>query len=513
MTMLLSRVACAVSSFKSYFCRFINEVARIDNSRKRKYFMSLIKEVKDWKLEAKSENTERYFYHVDEVDNIARGTAAYVIGRKGTGKTAIAEYLLRLNRFDTFSEKVTFKNFPFNELYGLNNSAYTNPNQYITFWKYLIYSLVCKMMVRNEGVDPSVREILEKVYSPAPLKALSKWISRWTANDFSISVLGTGGKIGLKETSGAGQPWPERLDVLEEIIALHATNTKYYVVFDELDEDYKNMTDPEHYQQYTDLLTSLFKAVQDVKAVFKDQTVQILPVVFLRDDIYGVLMDSDKTKWDDFKIDLEWNHDRIKKLLAFRLTRAKSEGAKSIKSFNHAWLDLFSPAEMDLGHAHHRKTSIFEYISRHTQQRPRDYIKYIQACASEAPANARTVSTDVVKRVSKTFSNHLRKELIDEIHAIVPDIIAVFNIISQIRKQTFSIDEFTREFERQVKNEQIKDKDVTFVLNVLFNFSVIGNQPSQKNVTVFRYENKDAQLNFREKLVVHRGLYNALQIL
>jgi ABC-type oligopeptide transport system ATPase subunit len=472
----------------------------------------LIKAVKDWKLEAKSENTERFFYHVDEVDTIARGSAAYVIGRKGTGKTAIAEYLLRLNRFDTFSEKATFKNFPFNELYGLSNSAYTNPNQYITFWKYLIYSLVCKMMVRNEAVDLETRQVLERVYSPAPLKALSKWISRWTANDFSLTVMGTGGKIGLKETKSE-QSWPDRIEILEEIIARHATVAKYYVVFDELDEDYKNMTDPKHYQQYTDLLTGLFKAVQDVKSVFKDQRMQILPVVFLRDDIYTVLMDSDKTKWDDFKIDLEWNRESIKRLLAFRLTRAADESAKNSKSFPTAWFDFFVNKEMDLGHAHHRKISIFEYISRNTQLRPRDYIKYLQTCASETSDTANTVSTDVVKRVSKTFSNHLKKEIIDEIHGIVPDIRAVLNIISQIRKQTFTIEDFTREYNSQVALGLIKDKDVAFVLNVLFNFSVIGNQPSQKNVTVFRYENKDAQLNFREKLVVHRGLYNALQIL
>jgi ABC-type oligopeptide transport system ATPase subunit len=470
-------------------------------------------EVKEWKLEAKSENTERYFYHVDEVGNIARGSAAYVIGRKGTGKTAIAEYLLRLNRFDTFAEKVTFKNFPFNELYSLKNASFTSPNQYITFWKYLIYSLVCKMMTRNEAVDREIRSVLEKIYVPAPLKALEKWISRWTANDFSLSILGTGGKVALKESTPSGQSWPQRIEVLEQIIAQHATAAKYYVVFDELDEDYKNMTDKQHYQQYTDLLTGLFKAVQDVKSVFKGSATQILPVVFLRDDIYGIIMDSDKTKWDDFKIDLEWNKERIRKLLAFRLTRAANEHAATIPNFPVAWFATFANEEIVLGHKQHRKASIFDYILRNTQLRPRDFIKYIQVCAADTPAEQHRIRGATVKRVSKAFSNHLRKELIDEIHGIIPDIIPVLNVISQIRKQTFSIEEFTREFQKQVSRGSIKDNDVTFVLNILFNFSVIGNQPAQKNVIVFRYENKDAQLNFREKLVVHRGLFSALQVL
>jgi len=475
--------------------------------------MRILDEVKEWKLEAKFENSERYFYHVGEVDNIARGSAAYVIGRKGTGKTAIGEYLLGLNRFDTFAEKATFKNFPFNDLYGFQNKAYTTPNQYITFWKYLIYSLVCKMMARNEAVDAETRLVLEKIYSPAPLKALEKWITRWTASDFTISILGNGGKVGLKEGSTSDQSWPQRVDVLEQVISEHGAAAKYYVVFDELDEDYKNMTDKEHNQKYIDLLTGLFKAVQDVKALFRNSAVQILPVVFLRDDIYSLIMDSDKTKWDDFKIELEWNRDRIKRLLAFRLTRAANEHAEKPLNFANAWCDAFANEEIVLGHKQHRRASIFDYISRNTQQRPRDYIKYMQVCASETPLTQARVRGSTVKRVSRAFSNHLKKELVDEIHGIIPEITAVLNVISQNRKQIFSIQEFTREYEKQVAQGSIKEKDVTFVLNILFNFSVIGNQPNQKNITVFRYENKDAQLNFRELLVVHRGLFSALQIL
>ena len=474
--------------------------------------MRVLDEIKEWKLEAKSENTARYFYHVDEVTNIARGSAAYVIGRKGTGKTAIAEHLLQLKEFDTFSEKVTFKNFPFNSLYGLSNSAYTNPNQYITFWKYLIYSLICKMMVRNQAVDPAVREILEKIYAPPPLKALERWISRWTASDFSISILGNGGKISLKEGAATSQSWVERIEVLEQVIAESAGQFKYYVVFDELDEDYKNMTDPTHYQQYTDLINGLFKAVQDVKSIFKGQKSNILPVVFLRDDIYSVLMDSDKTKWDDFKIELEWDRERIRQLLAFRLTRARDPEAGKIPGFDAAWFQVFARQEMDLGHAQHRKIPIFDYIARNTQQRPRDYIKYIQTCAAETRSGD-LILPNTVKRVSRAFSTHLRKEIVDEVHSLVPDITAVLGIISEIRKQTFSIDDFTRAYERLLEKGLLKEKDVSFVLNVLFNFSVIGNQPSQKNNTVFKFEKKEAQLNFREPLVVHRGLYSALQIL
>jgi cold shock CspA family protein len=112
----------------------------------------LTREVAEWKLEAKSEDNDRYFFHVKEVTSIEGGEKCYVIGRKGSGKTAISEYLGRLIDHDTFSEKLTFKNFPFTELYSLTNNRFTSPNQYITLWKYLIYSSICKLMARNASV-------------------------------------------------------------------------------------------------------------------------------------------------------------------------------------------------------------------------------------------------------------------------------------------------------------------------------------------------------------------------
>jgi len=111
----------------------------------------LLSAVEDWKLEAKLEDNERYFYHLDLVNKLEKGSRSYVIGRKGTGKTAICEYLFQNKSHNIFSQKLTFKNFPFNTLYSLSNDQYNNPNQYITIWKYVIYSSVAKLLIDNEN--------------------------------------------------------------------------------------------------------------------------------------------------------------------------------------------------------------------------------------------------------------------------------------------------------------------------------------------------------------------------
>ena len=100
----------------------------------------------EWKLEAKQESSQ-YFYFVNEVKDILEGRKNLVIGRKGEGKTAIAQYVYEQKEYNTFTEKLSFKNFPFNILYELSNSQYTHPNQYISIWKYLIYTTICKLMI------------------------------------------------------------------------------------------------------------------------------------------------------------------------------------------------------------------------------------------------------------------------------------------------------------------------------------------------------------------------------
>ncbi|NWB14388.1 hypothetical protein HX819_08245 [Pseudomonas sp. D6002] len=92
----------------------------------------LLTEISTWKREAKSENNDRYFYHVKEVDQIAKGDKYFIIGRKGSGKTAISEFFNRQSKYNVFSEKLSFKNFPFNELYSRNNKKYTAPNEFIS---------------------------------------------------------------------------------------------------------------------------------------------------------------------------------------------------------------------------------------------------------------------------------------------------------------------------------------------------------------------------------------------
>ena len=59
-------------------------------------------------------------------------------------------------------------------------------------------------------------------------------------------------------------PWIDRVETLQNIIARYIDESQYYIIFDELDEDYRDWADKEASERYTALLIGLFKAVQDI---------------------------------------------------------------------------------------------------------------------------------------------------------------------------------------------------------------------------------------------------------
>ena len=147
------------------------------------------------------------------------------------------------------------------------------------------------------------------------------------------------------------------------------------------------------------------------------------------------------------------------------------------------------------------------------QGRPRDYINYLQECALiELRKGAGLIAEETVKDADKAYSNYLKKELIDEIHGVIPEIDTVFSIFSESRKWILSVDEFKLAYQERVDAGTLKVADSDFVLRSLFYFSVIGNV-ARVDKHIFRHQNPEADLNFKEKIVVHKGLLKSLQIM
>lgn len=458
----------------------------------------------EWTVEAKREN-EKYHYSFDIDKDIKKGKISFVIGRKGTGKTSISERIYNTSKGEELSKRISFHNFPFNDIYSLNDNNYPSPRQYISIWKYLIYNYVCELMSLNESLDSSVTINLKKLYKDSidSNDALGELIPKWTATGFGGEILGNGfnisGEVNVKEIS-----WISKKNLFEKLIKQYAGNFTYFILIDELDEDYHKFSSDEQKEQYLQLLTSLFKAVQDIRSIFDTTQTRIYPVVFLRDDIYSQILDSDKNKWSEFSSELRWTKYELFEMMCYRMFIANNK--KNYR--DEIWGKIFVDDEKK--NNSNNRNECFDYITKCTQLRPRDYIEYIKKCANYAIKRGESkITFQTIKDVESQYSDYLYQEIIDETHVEIPNIEKILSIFSNMRKKQFDADEFIAHYNDIIEYDEETAKNI---LKKLFTFGVIGNQPLGEKYPTFKYVNKRLELNCNEPIILHRGLYKALQV-
>ena len=470
----------------------------------------------NWKLDAIQENP-KYFFNYKEVALIRAGKKCYVIGRKGSGKSAICQHIVNEVAYNTFSTKLTFKNFPFNELYSLEDNKYARPNQYITLWKFLIYATICKLMKKNNNIDSHIREQLSQAFPDEKVERLNIEVKRLISPEFKLN-------LGLLEAGSSMETlrvktessWIDKVEVLENFLINHCDNSNYYIVFDELDEDYMTVKDTGKLDTgYIPLLTGLLKAVQNIKSIFPSSHFCIKPIVFLRSDIYELIKDADKNKWSDYKIDIDWDKDKLKEMMANRILHDCHEQLVK-KDFDTLWFKVFdSNNQIHYGDEKNKTTDFFDFMTKSTMLRPRDMISYVRSCCEMAVNQKKDmIDEDIVWQQDRAFSNYLKSEISDEIYPVLPDIDTIFNVFSSIRKPIFKMTEFEEEYIKYVERNRITETDIDYVLETLFNYSVIGNQHKTRDrYFFFKFQQTNMTYNRNENIVIHRGLFKALQII
>ena len=201
--------------------------------------MGILDEICEWRQEERGSASRRYFYAFDAVREIMSGRRCFVIGRKGAGKTSIAEHVKSISSDDTLVQKLTFRAFPFNRLYDLKDESFSPDGQFITIWKFVIYCAICRLMARSKELDPVVAKEPAGFFNHDLETALSDEIVRLTDPSVNVKILSFGAGYGQKRTlSDNPSLLSDRVKSLERFVRTTIDNARYYILFDELDEDF-----------------------------------------------------------------------------------------------------------------------------------------------------------------------------------------------------------------------------------------------------------------------------------
>ena len=477
-----------------------------------------LKAVAAWKLEERGEENARYFFETQKIKGLYSGESCFVIGRKGSGKTAIAEHILNMQDHNTFAQTLSFRNFPFNILAKFDQEGFSTSSRFTNIWKFITYMTMLQTFAKNQAISADLRALIDEEMPQDLGRATSSYIQQITDRSFGLKILSSGGSASTKNAYLTNETAIyERVAILENIIDQHIDESTYYILYDDLDDDYdRESAHPE--STYAKLLGGLFKATVDIKARFARRA-NFYPIVFLRDDIYDLLRSNNKAKLMSDIIDLRWQNSVLSDMVSHRIFKAAAcsppEGVTDSSALMENALGLLFDSTRVSLNGKRRTRPLMSEIERRSYGRPRDVIAYLQLAASNALQKGETkISAETRKSLDRLYSEYLITDLIDELHTRIPDIEEVFSIVSSSGKASLRY----QDLEVALKDNLSQFSTHTAalgprgIIELLVKSSVLGKQLPVENQQEFRYQNRFIRVSSNDKLYIHRGLHSGLVV-
>jgi hypothetical protein len=464
-----------------------------------------------------------FFLRTDAYQRIEDQEHIVVVGRKGTGKTAIYKTLLDrpVAYHNVFVTGLQFRDYPWGTHEEVRDSSAAPVERYSASWKFLMWVELAKLILTSEKHGAPRTESAEKAAN-----VLSNFITtNWGELDFKFRdifnrrtysfkfeprVLGNSlGALDLDKVprDRLASVLTEANRWLEYCVGLLLTNDQwYFVLFDDLDLGYDPLD-----EEYTARLTGLLLAARELFQWGKDREIGVGPVVFIRSDIYEELSFPDKNKVSQNLVErLTWTEeesgdDSLKELISQRIRVALGNGAPS------PWDLVFDEQVM-------RGTQPkYKHMAARTYLRPRDMIQFSNLCLERAKsAGAGRIDNQNIAAARPQYSQYLISELDDEIHAVFPDWRRYLDALRRIHRMRFDRNAFEGAFgELRLK---LLDLSVDDALELLYRFSIIGftkigGAGYGGSAVAFRY--RDPTVNFDPAAPyynVHPGLKEALEL-
>ena len=375
----------------------------------------------DAAAENEIQSLSRYFVKTPQYQQAAQGHARLVIGRKGSGKTAIF-YALRNSIYhekdlvvlDLKPEGHQFKKLK--EVALQNMSEGVQEHLLTAFWTYLLLLEIMRKLIdmerSNAYSDPKSLEQYKQ------LTAMYSKYCKDNDGDFSARLMDLVNRVvGSFAMAGQPQTGPDNIThqmYSIEIPELFKVTSQYlgqykgvWVLFDNIDKGWPTRGAGE---LDVSILRCLLEASRKLQRIFGERRIDLKSVVFIRKDIYDLLVDQTPDRGKESTANLDWTDVHlIKELLEKRI-------AKSLRitdKFEDIWAKFFDP--------HVAGEASFSYILDRTFLRPRDILNFVSKCIQIAVSRGhKRVEQEDILKAEILHSEDMKNELAYEIRDVFP---------------------------------------------------------------------------------------------
>lgn len=457
---------------------------------------------------------EKVFLHTSFFKRVQRGQKNLVLGRKGSGKTAIC-----LKLYDDLESRnirvslITPRDLSRFKMSMLDRGSINSTESSLLSWKYVFFvelghyvlQAANDQLGKNHLTWPNdakkVRQFMvdnlidERMWIDKVFNVASK------VRKLGVKILEIGVEVeaaDIQQRSAA--EFSDTMDSINEPLQnalLSLVQQPIYLLVDKVDE----VWDPGDQSEF--LSIGLLRAAKELGDEFELANM----IVFLRSDIYDSLEFDDSDKLHSGEERITWNKTNLKKLLTLRV-QASTGINISQAEYERIWKRIF-PAEI-------KGINSFEYMLQFTLMRPRDLIQLCNLCRDRAQdnGNVQITASDIGEALPQ-YSRWKLKDLRDEYRVQYPFLEKLFLGVFQHAKPHISREEIGLRLDPIRENLSSDFGSVYFqridnLLQILYNIGFLGVISDRK--TLYHHTGDAVVISWVQDFEIHRAFRQALEI-
>ena len=370
---------------------------------------------------------ESYYLKTDQFLKSLRGEANIIVGRKGSGKSAI--FLQVRDRERNKKGNIVldlkpdgYKLIKFKELILSFLEEGTFQHTIMAFWEYVLLLEICYKILEKDREQHKRDHTLYEPYRA--LADLYHAEGYETEGDFSERMSSLMENISTEYRSRYGDEANVRLsapsltemlychdvrDLFNRVIDYMAHKEVCWLLFDNIDKGW-----PTSGLKREDLLIirGLIDATKKIERQFGRANIDVNTIVFLRNDVYELLVQETSDRGKEASVLLDWTDpDLLRELIRLRVISNDISGDKKFESL---WPRIFV--------SHYAGEESSQYLIDRSLMRPRFLLNLINQCKSFAiNLNHERVLEEDIKKGLAAYSTDLLTDIGYEINDVESD--------------------------------------------------------------------------------------------
>lgn len=428
----------------------------------------------------------RIFVKNEYLDNILSPNTFFLIGEKGTGKTAYAVYLANNNYQNTTSSLRYIRETEYQKFVTLKRDKQLQLSDYTSIWKVVILLLLAKALDKNEldhnpfSKSQKIKDILSAIdeyyanaFSPEIINALVFVENSKLAAELVTKHLKAGGEAGSTATFNESR-FQINLLYLENKFKEALSNIKikqnHFLFIDGIDIRPNAIPFPEYLECIKGLADAIWSLNNDFFANIKDSKGRFRAILLVRPDIFnsiGLQNMTNKVKDNSVYFDWRTTYPNYRNSQIFILADrflASQQDDQTIITIGNCWDHYFPWKSTTASPGRESDPSFIDFL-RISYSRPRDIITLISLLQEEVKQNISKNDISTFK-ITDFNSASFQNRYSDYLMGGIRDQLSFYydNADYEMFLRFFSFLENRAEF-TYIQYEQAYNKFTDFVLN------------------------------------------------